>query len=273
MTDDPALAHATVKPCRHGTFHYFAHDLFVGRSLDRYGEFSEHEVALFAQILKPGAVVVEAGANIGALTVPMARQVGPAGRIVAYEPQAVLAALLARNLADNGIANAEVRHAALGAQPGSAHVPQIDYGAVGNFGGVPLGDAGATVPLETIDGLALTRLDFVKIDVEGMETEVLAGAAATVRRHQPVLYVENDRKQHSHRLITALLDLDYRLWWHFAPLFHPDNFIGAAENLFPGIVSVNLLCLPNSRNTTVKGGVPVLGPDDDWQEATRRSGS
>jgi FkbM family methyltransferase len=268
--DDPVLRAAAVKQCRHGTFHYFPHDQFVGRSLDRYGEFSEHEAILFAQLLKPGAVVVEAGANIGALTVPIARQVGPAGRVVAYEPQAVLAALLTRNLAANGLVHAEVRRAALGAQPGTAHVPRIDYRAGGNFGGVALGDAGDAVPVETIDGLALARLDFLKIDVEGMEIEVLAGGATTIRRCRPVLYVENDRAENSRALISTLFDLDYRAWWHFAGLFNPANHFGVAENLFAGFVSVNLLCFPASWGMSVAGGIPVLGPDDDWQSAQRR---
>ena len=271
--DPTILEAATVKQCRHGVFHYFAHDAYIGRSLDRYGEFSESEVALFGQLLKPGAIVVEAGANIGALSVPIARQVGATGRVVAYEPQAPLAALLARNLAANGLAHVEVRRAALGAQPGRIRVPALDYRASGNFGGVALGGGdGDDVPVETIDALGLARADLIKIDVEGMEVEVLAGAAATIRRCRPVLYVENDRAERSRQLITALLDLDYRAWWHFAGLFNPGNFFGVAENVFEQILSVNLLCFPAAWQMTVAGGIPVLGPDDDWDSARRRAG-
>ena len=60
------------KQCRHGTLLYNMHDIYVGRSLDLYGKFSEGEAALFQQMLKPGMTVVEVGSNIGALTVVLA---------------------------------------------------------------------------------------------------------------------------------------------------------------------------------------------------------
>ena len=266
-----ARSPVVVKRCRHGTLHFFATDTYVGRSLELYGEYSESEAILFQQILAPGAVAVEAGANIGALTVPIATRVGPTGRVIAYEPQAPLADLLVRTATANALAQIEVRCAALGAQPGTTVVPRIDYLAAGNFGGVELGGAdGSTVPVETLDGLGLARLDLLKIDVEGMELAVLAGAAATARRLRPTLYVENDRAEHSRALITTLQDLGYRAWWHFAGLFNPANYFGNADNVFGRTLSVNLLCFPQERNMTVAGGIPVLGPDDDWQAARRR---
>jgi FkbM family methyltransferase len=271
-TDAPQwLAACAVKPCRHGVFHYFSNDLYVGRSLELYGEFSESEVALFQTLLKPGAVVVEAGANIGALTVPIARQVGQPGRVIAYEPQAVLAELLARNLAANGIENVDVRCAALGASRSTITVPRLDYRASGNFGGVALGSPeGDRVPVDTIDGLGLERVDLIKVDVEGMEVEVLIGGGETVLKHRPVLYVENDRAERSRLLITTVLALGYRAWWHFAGLFNPANHLGNPENVFARIMSVNLLCLPEEWRMDVTDGIAVLGPDDDWEAARRR---
>jgi FkbM family methyltransferase len=259
------------KVCRHGIFSYLPHDLFVGRSLDVYGEFSEHEVALFQQLLRPGAVVIEAGANIGALTVPIARAVCGAGRLIAYEPQAVLAALLARNVGANGLAQVEVRCAALGARPGSLRVPPLDYAATGNFGGVSLGaDTGVDAPVDTIDGLDLARVDLIKIDVEGMELEVLHGADDLIARCRPMLHVENDRTDRSAALIAALLERRYVLWWHLSPLFSPDNHAGRADNIFPTAVSINLLCAPVERGMTVSGAYPVAGPDDTYRAAFAR---
>jgi FkbM family methyltransferase len=265
----------TTKDCRHGRLSYLAHDLYIGRSLDLYGEFSEHEVVLFQQIVRPGSVVLEAGANIGPLTVPVARAAGPTGRVVAYEPQPTLAALLRRNLAANGLAAVEVREAALGSAPGTLHLPPLDYRKALNFGGVSLsGRADAAdavaVPVETIDALALPRLDLLKIDVEGMETAVLGGAVETIRRLQPLLYVENDRAQNSRAVITLIQQLGYRAWWHLPSLFNPANFFGHAENVFGGIISINLLCAPVARGLTVTNGSAVDGPDDTWRAALER---
>ncbi|MBI3514181.1 MAG: FkbM family methyltransferase [Proteobacteria bacterium] len=269
---DPDPPPWRAKRCRHGILHYLPNDTYIGRSIELYGEFSESEAMLFQQLLTPGAVVVEAGANIGALTLPIANRVGPTGRVIAYEPQAVLAALLVRTVAANALGQVEVRGAALGARPGTIVVPPVDYGSDGNFGGVSLGGAdGARVPVETLDALGLARLDLIKIDVEGMEIDVLAGAAATARRLRPTLYVENDRAEHSRALITALADLGYRAWWHFAGLFNPANYFGNSENVFPSVASVNLLCFPREWAMTVTDGIPVLGPDDDWDSARRRA--
>jgi FkbM family methyltransferase len=260
---------------RHGRFSYLPHDLFVGRSLDLYGEFSEHEVMLFRQLVRPGAVVVEAGANIGALTVPIAHAVGPTGTVYAYEPQRVIAALLRRNVADNRLAQVVVREAALGAAPGTLRVPPLDYRAVGNFGGQALAAAedatgGEAVAVETIDGLALARLDLIKADVEGMERAVLEGAARAIARWRPVLYVENDRPAHARALLELIFGLGYRAWWYTTPLFNPDNHAGRADNVFGDALSVNLFCFPNEQATEVTGGVPVIGVDDTREAAGAR---
>ncbi|HUA50678.1 MAG TPA: FkbM family methyltransferase [Candidatus Sulfotelmatobacter sp.] len=266
------LGATAVKQCRHGCFRFFRQDVYVGRSLELYGEFSESEVALFGQLLKPGAVVVEAGANIGALTVPIARLVGPRGRVIAYEPQLPVADLLARNVAANALTTVDVRCAALGAHLSTISVPRLDYRRSGNFGGVALGgEAGERIAVETIDSLGLERVDLIKVDVEGMEVEVLTGGAATIGTRRPVLYVENDRAEHSRQLIATLEGFGYRAWWHFAGLFNPANFFGNPENVFPSMMSVNLLCFPREWSMTVTDGIPVLGPDDDWESARRRA--
>jgi FkbM family methyltransferase len=258
------------KACRHGLFHYFPHDIYVGRSLDLYGEFAEQEARLFQQVLPAGGVVVEAGANIGALTVPIAKRVGPTGRVLAYEPQPVIAALLARNRASNQLAQIEICQAALGAAPGQIALQLIEYRTLGNFGGVALGTGAAAVLVETIDARALARVDLIKIDVEGMECDVLAGARATIARTRPVLYVENDRAEHSHRLIALLQALGYRLWWHSPPLFNPNNAAGLADNVFGTVMTINLFCLPQERGDAVTGSTPVLGPGDTKEAARAR---
>ena len=63
-----------VKDCRHGRLMYLLNDAYIGRSLDVYGEYSEGEIALFRQLLRPGDVAVDVGANIGALTIATRRR-------------------------------------------------------------------------------------------------------------------------------------------------------------------------------------------------------
>ena len=65
-------------------------DLYVGRSLELYGESSEFEGELFAQLCRPGQIVVEVGAHIGSHTIHLAKLVGPAGTVYAFEPQRII---------------------------------------------------------------------------------------------------------------------------------------------------------------------------------------
>ncbi|MEW5728726.1 MAG: FkbM family methyltransferase [Pseudomonadota bacterium] len=243
------------------------HDLYVGRSLDLYGEYGEAEVALFRQLVRPGAVVVEAGANIGTLTLPLARMVGPAGHVVALEPQRLIHQVLCANLALNAVENVTALRAAAGASAGVLRVPAISYRSKVNFGGVAAGtEEGEACPVTTIDALGLSACAFIKIDVEGAEAEVVAGAAGTLHAHRPVLYVENDRREKSAALIAALEALGYRLWWHLPPLFNPANYRMNADNAFGAIVSVNMLCLHRDDPRQVGAGLrPVAGPEDWWR--------
>jgi FkbM family methyltransferase len=247
---------------RHGLVLYNANDTYVGRSFELYGEFSEGEVQLFQQILRPGDVVVDAGANIGAHTLVFAKAVGPSGAIFAFEPQRLLFQTLCANMALNSLTNVSCFQAALGSQPGSLRVPPLDYGQQANFGGLSLGEfqIGEAVPIQTVDSLQLPQCRLLKIDVEGMEQEVLAGSTQTIRHHQPVLYVENDRQEKAEALIRFIDTLGYKMFWHKPRLFNPDNFLQNPENVFGNVGSINMLCVPRNVPTNFKGAEAVHVP-------------
>jgi FkbM family methyltransferase len=248
---------------REGYVLYNPHDIYVGQAVERYGEFSEGEAQLLRQMCPPGGVVVEVGANIGALTLVLARSVGPAGYVYAFEPQRIIFQSLCANLALNSIVNVDARHAAAAADPGWVLIPDIDYTRTTNFGGISVNgfNTGRRVRRITLDGdLQLDRLDAIKIDVEGMELEVLRGATQLIGRFHPVLYVENDRLEKSETLIRYLQSLDYRLFWHLPPLYNPQNFFGEIENVYPGIVSCNMLCVPRTSPHVVQGMTEIIDP-------------
>jgi FkbM family methyltransferase len=264
----PPDAPVVLKDCRHGRMLFLRRDRYIGRSLDLYGEFSQFETALFAQIVQPGMVVLEIGANIGAHTVFLAQTVGSQGMVVAFEPQRIIFQLLCANIALNSLFNVRTYHAAAGREAGFLMVPPLDYTAEDNFGGVALsqraeGESVAVIPL---DSLNLPAVHVLKIDVEGMEAEVLAGARQLLAHHRPILYLENDRRDKSAALINLLDELGYDCWWHTPPLFNPDNVAGQQENIFPGTVSINLLCLPKETTLVVDGFRKVTGPND-WFDA------
>ena len=256
--------HLRLKHCRHGVMLFNARDQQVGASLDRYGEFAELEAQLFSGLIKPGMMVLEIGANIGAHTVHLAKLVGENGGVVAFEAQRVIFQMLCANLALNGIENTDAKCLAVGATAGEITVPRMDYRGDNNFGGVALGgDDGDVVEMIAIDNLMLPACHMMKIDVEGMEKQVLDGARQTITRFRPYLYVEDDRPAKHAELIATILDLGYRMRWHQPWLYNPGNFAGDSENLFPGIASFNLICLPSeAAPDELEGGVEVKAATD-----------
>jgi FkbM family methyltransferase len=277
LLDNGAVA---MKACRHGSLMYPVNDSFVGRALDLYGEWCESEIELFASLLVPGDVVVDVGANIGTHTVFFGKHVGPRGHVVALEPQRFVHGLLVANVAANGLTNVDCVLAAASNAEGQVEIPVVDPRRPCNFGAIGVagsaGGLGATVTeavrATTIDALALERCSLVKVDVEGLETLVLSGAATTIARHQPILFVENNTVERSGEVIRAVQALGYRAYWHIAPYFRNDNFFGNAEDVFaPYQPEANLVCVPVGR--TLPGMLEVLGEEDDFVKALVRAGA
>ena len=252
---------------RHGHFFVLENDSYISRSLLTYGEWTEDETELLAQVLRPGDTVIDAGANIGALTVPFARAVGPAGSVCAFEPQPGIFRLLAANTVINGLANVRLFHAACGAAAGALTLDEHDFAAPANYGALSLEHLSSgtatlrrSVPVLTLDAAFQgDALRLIKIDVEGAETSVLRGAAALIARFRPALYVENEFPERSPELLAAVQSLGYDAYWHLARLFRPDNFRGEAENIFGDIVCVNMICFPAEHDVPVVGLAKVSG--------------
>jgi FkbM family methyltransferase len=173
-----------------------------------------------------GVVALDCGANVGTHTVEWARQMTGWGSVTAIEAQERVYYALAGNVAVNNCFNAKVIHAAVGDGNGMMKIPNPDYVAPASFGSLELKpsakaeDIGqqisyadtALVPVRliTIDSLALKRVDLLKIDVEGMEIEVLEGARRTIRQCLPVILIEH-LKAGADRIVSVLQRYGYRL--------------------------------------------------------------
>ncbi|PZQ55615.1 MAG: hypothetical protein DI570_22070 [Phenylobacterium zucineum] len=111
-------------------FAYPSGDTAIGQCLREHGEFSRVGATLAMQISR-GRTFVDVGANIGAIALPVARR---AARVLAIEAHPQLAAILARNVEENGLRNVEVMHAAAGPTAGVAAFPAASLDGTGNFG-------------------------------------------------------------------------------------------------------------------------------------------
>jgi FkbM family methyltransferase len=255
-----------LKLCKYGLLTFPPGDVAVGRSLQEYGEYSEDEAQTLGRYVKPGDTVVDVGANLGALTVPLARFVGRSGRVWAFEPQRKIHQFLVANTVLNDLPQVLPLLQAVGKEPGTIDVPELDLSPGENYGRFSLvdnrpqpGQDKAIIKLVTIDSLQLPSCALIKIDVEGMEPDVLEGARETIKRLHPVLYVEADRKESTPRTIKILRQLGYDVYEHKPAYFNPDNFTGNRVNCFGNTVSHNLLALP--PGSPVPGGLTVANPE------------
>jgi FkbM family methyltransferase len=155
----------------------------------------------FAQRLGPGTVAFDVGANIGEMALHMARCVGPAGAVFAFEPAPEIADRLAANVARNGVgAIVRVERCALSDEPGTPTLRMPDDTADNQgLGTIVSGEARGfpkqvEVVVDTLDAFVarahIDRLDLIKADIQGAELQLLAGGEQTIRDLAPDIIME-----------------------------------------------------------------------------------
>jgi FkbM family methyltransferase len=149
-----------------------------------------------------GVRVLDCGAHVGAVLVPLAKFMTGWGEIIGIEAQERLFYALAGNIALNNLWNAHAICGAVADRLGFLEAPVVDYTVPTNLGGISLIpsnnvdhfnqklDRCIPVTALTIDCMRLPRLDVIKIDVEGMELQVLKGAENTIQRDKPFMVIE-----------------------------------------------------------------------------------
>jgi FkbM family methyltransferase len=185
----------------------------VGYQLLNYSSFDSGEINLAVNLLitrkknfGDGVVAIDCGANIGVHTIEWALAMHGWGEVIAFEAQERIYYALAGNIALNNCFNARAIFAAIGSEEGQMLVPCPNYFTPSSFGSLELknhinnefiGQAisyseADCIPTKVmaIDQLDLKRLDFIKIDIEGMEMEALLGAKVSIEKFKPILMIE-----------------------------------------------------------------------------------
>jgi FkbM family methyltransferase len=157
----------------------------VQRLLFLDGERFVGEREVVRDLLAPGMRVADVGANIGYYLLLIESVVGATGHVVCFEPEAANLCELRRNVRVNGFANVEVVAAAAGATNGIVALRTGINAAI-----VEPGTGDCTVPLVSLDTALAEAVDLLKIDVEGYEGQVLAGARRLLVERRPALWLE-----------------------------------------------------------------------------------
>jgi FkbM family methyltransferase len=181
----------------------------VGFQILNKGSYEETEVSLCKFLLNrclkdngPGVVAIDCGANIGVHTIEWGKMLQGKGSIISFEPQKQIYYALCGNIAINNCFNVTAYNLSVGDKDEIIDIPMPNYFMPSTFGSMELKqhekseDIGQTlnetVKVEQIrlDALPVSRVDFIKIDVEGMEFEVLEGAKSVINRYKPIMLIE-----------------------------------------------------------------------------------
>lgn len=254
-----------VAQTRYGAMCFAPTDKWIGESLLAYGEYARDEVDFIRANVPKDGVALDIGANIGAITLPMAKMFC---EVVAYEPQRLPFQLLCANLALNSISNVLARQAIVGHFGDTIDVPVVGWTLAGrNSGGFEVGGDPGEAEIFDNDKLPVLTansngpVSFIKIDVEGDEHKVITGAHNLIKRDRPVIQFEADREVATIASQILLRQYGYKMAWHLTPLYSPNNWAGESRNLFGNIISINIMAWHPDRPLACEFDPRLFVPD------------
>ncbi len=188
------------------------------RSVFITGRYEPNEFSVLATALTPGMVFVDIGANMGLYSMYASRRVGNAGRVIAVEPSSREFKQLSANIQLNRLSNVHTLRAAVCDKIGETELlvaiaAHAGHNTTGGFAYDTALDHRERVPSVSLDSLVetekLSRVDVIKMDIEGGELAAICGARETLMRFHPVLLVEVADRSLYHQGATSaqLLDL------------------------------------------------------------------
>lgn len=206
------------------------------------GSFEADTVRTIARYVRPGQTILDIGANIGALTLELARSAGVEGRVVAFEPTKFAFDKLCRNLALNPeLARRVVAMQAFIGSTEDAAAPGTIFSSwpltgggdlhATHFGQSKTTEGAATRRLDcVVSDLKIERVDLVKLDVDGYECDVLSGATELLGAQKPIFLIElapyvHDERGHSfEQFLSFFLREGYRFYAQKSDRVLPSDF-------------------------------------------------
>lgn len=183
------------------------------------GDWFEQEMEFWRDRIQLGMTVIDVGANVGVYTFSAARQVGSAGKVIAIEPFSGCVRCLEETIRVNSLSQVTVRAGAASNQNGSAKLAlqgasELNEVITENIEGVAVEEIECFTLDSLIESEKLDRVDYLKIDAEGHEMQVLMGSDRILAEFNPVILYENIAGTKGSNLPVAdyLIAKGYRLF-------------------------------------------------------------
>jgi FkbM family methyltransferase len=194
----------------------------IAKLIFAYRELYDRELVWLSKNVRPGSVTVDVGANYGIYSIVAAKAAGASGLVLSFEPAAETFEILEKNIALNHLTNVRLFNCALGDREDDVplyHHPDASRNSLGAVTG--MSGTSETVRMTTLEVVCLkpetTRIDLLKIDVEGAEETTLRGCLPILRLSRPRLIIEINPPRAAAIGLAAdgawrmLLELGYRL--------------------------------------------------------------
>jgi FkbM family methyltransferase len=248
-----------IKKCKYGTFVYEPNDAVQGRSLDLYGEYLDIETRFLLGFIRQGDTVIDVGAGIGHHTVAMAKA---AGKVIAFEPERHSFYMLCANVSLNDLSNVFCEQYVLGNYFGVVQVPELDVSKNIDLGALRFNKTYEGVKTY---GVRVTRIDdlnvkpnLIKMNVNGEEYQVLAGAEQTIKECLPYLHVSTTEEDKD-KVIKLIKSYGYSTITNSFSLFSIHNYARAPVDLFKDKV-VRITGLPQGISLKTSNSKCSLSP-------------
>lgn len=225
-------------------------DIAVGASLRENGEFARPELDFLLDCADgDSGNMLDVGANLGAIALPFAAA-RRGWRVLAIEAHGALSEVLRGNAERNGLTNVTVTRAIAGNESKISEYPEPSFRHTGNFGDIGM-HYGATAartpaPMVRLDDVAPLDTQVIKVDVQGFEPQVLAGATRMLTETRPLWFIEAPEDTEVRREVVRILwDAGYAAHWFYSPFVTAKPERGAVENAFRG--DANFVAVPEGR--------------------------
>ncbi|UUY09832.1 FkbM family methyltransferase [Pseudomonas sp. J452] len=230
---------------RYGDFFITVDDDLICNSIRQYGEWAQQEIDLLCAFINPGDRIIDAGAYIGTHTRAFSEKVGPSGNVYAFEPTPSTFKILQQNVLAAPQANIALFNIGLSTSTTEMTL-QLAEESHNRASASSIQLAGAqsiTVQMQALDELDIGPIHFMKVDVEGMELQLLQGAEQTINAHAPIIFLEVNSLHGSQGFLEWATQHGYLAYGINVAAFNEQNHRHSPINIFGNAREVGLLLI------------------------------